>query len=468
LCRLAVLWALAIDHPIPPGDTGVIAFVSTTRDEASQRLRTIRALLDALDVPYRPAGETIELADHPLAFKVFACNVASVSGFTSVLVIADEVAKWLNADSGANPAREVLAALRPTMATQPHARIVLSSSPLATLDAHHEAFAAGDTTFQRVAYAPTWVANPTITEADTRRLEPDERVWAREYAATPSDAVSAALDGATVDAAVTRPPRAQLLGAPVLIIDASSGRGDTFAWCLAAWVRPDLPPEAFERADLPGYHPPSDRELASFRELGMNPPADPRPVKRNEWWDPIVRPEWQSRIQSRLVLWAVDGVEGPFADRLRLDELVVGLMRRLFVTQGDAPRRAIGDQREAYALEAEFRRHGVSFTSIPWTAPSKADAVQRLRRLLADGRLTIDASSPKADDMRRQLKGFSERILPSGTITFGARAGHDDFAALALTACMADLEGALRGSPIEADKTVATRSMDSRLAKVGG
>src|ERR1019366_409857 len=132
LCRIAVLEALFGQHIIPPGDVGVVAIISVSRDEAAQRLRTIRAILDALGIKYRPIESGIELEGRPVVFKTFAASVAGVSGFTCVCAIADEVAKWRDADTGANPASEVLASLRPTMATQPHARIFLSSSPLST------------------------------------------------------------------------------------------------------------------------------------------------------------------------------------------------------------------------------------------------------------------------------------------------------------------------------------------------
>jgi len=52
LCRLAVAVALAGEWSVPPGDVAVVAFVSVDRNEAAGRLRTIRAILDALGVGY--------------------------------------------------------------------------------------------------------------------------------------------------------------------------------------------------------------------------------------------------------------------------------------------------------------------------------------------------------------------------------------------------------------------------------
>jgi hypothetical protein len=108
-----------------------------------------------------------------------------VSGPVVLCLIDDEVAKWRDEATGANPATEVLRSVRPAMATQPNAHEFMISSPWSTLDAHHEAFSQGDTADQMVAHAPTWVANPTVTEEDTHKLEPDRGTWEREYGAIP-------------------------------------------------------------------------------------------------------------------------------------------------------------------------------------------------------------------------------------------------------------------------------------------
>lgn len=148
--RLGVVEAIYGQHDVPPGDLGTVGVVSTRRDE---------------------------------------------------------VAKWLDSDTGANPATEVLASVRPTMATQPNARIALSSSPMGRLDAHFDAFEEGDNALQTVDWFSTWEANPTLTEQDTRALEPDESTWLREYKAIPqSEAESALLAETLIDAAVRRPP----------------------------------------------------------------------------------------------------------------------------------------------------------------------------------------------------------------------------------------------------------------------
>jgi hypothetical protein len=208
--RLMVVEALYGHHDVPPGDTGVGAIISTRLDEAAQRLVTIQSILDALEVPYRPWGAGvmgIRIIGRRVGFRVYAASVAGVSGFTGIFVLCDEVAKWKDKDTGVNPAGQVLASVRPTMATQEHARIALSSSPFGMLDAHYDAFEEGDTPFQVTAFAPTWVANPTLTEDETKAMEPDEGVWLREYAAIPqAEAETSLLTELLIDRAMRSEP----------------------------------------------------------------------------------------------------------------------------------------------------------------------------------------------------------------------------------------------------------------------
>ncbi len=207
-CRLAVVEALYGLHKVPPGDVGVVAIVSARRPDALERLRTIKAILDAIGVAYSEKGDSVELKAKAVVFTVFTASIAGVSGFTGIFVLCDEVAKWRDSDTGANPAGVVISSVAPTLATQPNAKMILSSSPMGLLDAHADAYALGDTANQMVAHAPSWAANPTLTEASTRADEPDEVVWLREYAAVPqaegetsvlSDALLARVTRATGD-----------------------------------------------------------------------------------------------------------------------------------------------------------------------------------------------------------------------------------------------------------------------------
>ncbi|NOU33327.1 MAG: hypothetical protein HOO96_35975 [Polyangiaceae bacterium] len=185
MCRLSVCLGVWGGHAITPGDVGVVAIVSITRDEAQQRLRSITAILKALGIAFRPVEAGVELVDRPIVFKVFACSLASV-GFTCVFLLCDEIARWRDADTGVNPATAVLGSLRPTTATIEHARIALISSALATLDAHYDLIEKGETDYQVTACGTTWECNPTLSEEDCRALEPDDALFRREYQNEPA------------------------------------------------------------------------------------------------------------------------------------------------------------------------------------------------------------------------------------------------------------------------------------------
>jgi hypothetical protein len=431
LCRVAVVEALFGTHAIPPGDVGVVPIVSTSRDEAAARLRTIEAILTALEVPHRKTGEAIELEREdgaPVAFKVYAASIAGVSGFTAICAICDEVAKWQDRDTGSNPATEVLASLRPTMATQPNARLFLSSSPLSTLDAHYQAFERGDTDTQCVAYAPTWEANPTITEPATRALEPDNRVWLREYKAIPQSACSAAFDATAIDHAFRIPAGSYYPAERVLVLDPSSGRSDAFTYAVVGWSWPHLPITAYLLEPL------LDEWGQTIRQDAV--------LARDKAGRPIVSPDYTGERAPWLDFESIGGIEGAFWQDMSGNMIVDHLDA---VCAHFGIRHVYSDQREALMLSAAFQTRGYAFTSYAWTNASKTIAVDRVRGWFRDRSITL----PDHEKLKKQLYAFEEKFTPSGSITYGARSDHDDYAALLLTAAMADAEGNLTGSPLK-------------------
>lgn len=375
LCRFAVAFALAYDMAqIPPGDVGIVGIVSVSRDEANQRLRTIKALLDLLEVKYKPVEGGIELVDRAIVFKTFAATLGGVVGGTWILAICDEVSRWRDSDTGANPATEVLASLRPTMATQPLARIFLSSSPLGMLDAHFDAFEAGDTDFQLVAGAPTWDTNPTLTKEATRALEPDELVWLREYGAVPqADADSSLLIELIVDRATRSGP---------LVLPPESG-------CVyRAAIDPAMRGNAWTLA------------LATRTADGKR-----RIVMCREWKGTRANPLNPSKVFEEIkALLAPYGIRSLYSD-----------------------------QHAGDALNEIARQHAMFLELEPWTATSKAEAFEGLRTQLLDGELEL----PPDPQVKVDLLGIRKILTRNGVsyilATQGAR--HSDYApAIAMVA----------------------------------
>lgn len=407
LCKLAVCEALYGDHAVPAGDVAMVALVSAGTTDAKARLRTIAAMLRALRIKHTQRKDDITLEGRPVAFRVFAASIAACSGFTSCMVLADEVSKWKDKDTGANPSTEVLAAIRPTAATLPNARIVLSSSPMGLTDAHHLAFELGDTAQQMVAHAPTWIANPTVTEDQTHALEPHYSTWSREYAAEPQAAISAAFEVETIDRMFAVRPPVDRKGPRILVLDPSSLKKDAFTFGIVGW-----------------NHGPDEILRDHDGQIRVTP-----------WGEPQRRANHVA-IPSVLTFDRIGELASRSGDQV-VDEIVA-------IARSAGVRTVVADQREELLLRAGIERRGLKYRALVWGNPSKVEAVSSLRRWLADGRLSV----PECEPLRRELLGFEEKLTPSGSPTFGARrGGHDDYVALLLTSAMAESEGLISSSP---------------------
>lgn len=185
-CRVAVHQTVFVEHNVPPGDVGWFAIISAEKDQAKARLRTIGEILAALDIAHKETAEQITLNDRNVGFRVVTASLAGVVSSTYIGALCDEMARWKDKDSGANPARQVMSSLRPSMLTMRRTAMLWAvSSPWSTLDLHYEMVEQGNGPGRRVFCGATWEMNPTITETETHALEQDEASWQREYAGIP-------------------------------------------------------------------------------------------------------------------------------------------------------------------------------------------------------------------------------------------------------------------------------------------
>lgn len=435
--KLAVAWALFGPWTIPAGDRGVIAFVSVSRDEAAQRLRSIGDMLRALGENFAQRSDDIELGSRPAVFKVFSCSTTGVVGFTSIAVICDETARWENRDTGANPAREVVGSLRPALATMPFGFLVLSSSPWSQDDFHAASFDAGETETQITSHAPSWTANPTLTEAGTRSLEPDDRTWRREFLAEPQAAVAGAFDADAITRAQRDMPAGLAFAPPVVCVDISDGRGDATAWAAVRWAWSKAEPRYLSRrVCVSSRIRDASGDLIEYTE----------PV-RDAHGRLVENPDYTGPPAPVLIVSPIRSIVGKFWQSIRSADLVARIAAD---ARAWGARAVIGDQRSDYALEPLFAGQGLRFASLAWSAPSKLQAVTRLRSWLRDGQIIL----PKLSDgdaaarLTQELAAFQERLSPSGTVVFGGRTGvHDDHVAVLVTAAMADAHAMVPASP---------------------
>jgi hypothetical protein len=388
-CRLAVVEALYGQHDVPPGDTGVVAIVSTDRTEAAARLTTVTAILDALGVAYKPWGDGaigIKLIGRRVGVRVYTASIKGVSGFTSIFVLCDEVAKWSDSDTGANPATEVLASVRPTMRTQKNARIALSSSPFGMLDAHYDAYERGETSAQVVAYAPTWEANPTVTEQETRDDEPDESAWLREYAAIPqAEAESSMLTELLIDRATRTSPT-------------------------------DLPAE-------PGHW------YAATID----------PATRGNAWTLVVATRGPDRVRRVCLVREWKGTANVPLRSPEVFQEIAALLKPYALTT------LTSDQFAGDPLADLAQQAGLYLELEPWHSGNKREAYEGLRTML----LAEELELPPVPEVKTDLLGIRKRLTRSGVTyelaTQGTR--HSDFAPAVAMAAMKVRYAAAPASP---------------------
>lgn len=447
--RIATAIAVFIDHPLPPGTRGIVAFVSVTRKEAQERLYNIAAILRALEEPFERTEDEITLLDRPIVFRVYAASFRTSVGGTFVALFLDELARWRdNEASGANPASEIVASLLPALVTQPTARAFFASSPLGADDYHAQVMTRGDTAFQIVATAASWEANPTISVERTRELEPDDRIWRREYAAIPQVGASSAFDADEI-AKIARSLRtgSEPLAAGAMFIDSSSGRGDGWAFGIAQFVVEPCGETIHieERVMRNGVH------IMTHPIHGPNGRMVPNP----KYTAPV----------SRLYIDELGCIEGQFARTTPFAEVVA---QSAAVAKAYGIRRCFGDQHLSFPLTGEYARHKIEFVEMPWTAPAKVEAAATLRRLLREGMIVVEPGD-EAEAVKGDLMQLQERFTPSGELTITARrtgAGHADRAMLLMLIARAESEGAIAGSPMarRGDVTIYDPYTDSDSA----
>src|SRR5207244_3503880 len=104
-------------------------------------LRYIRAFLNVPILRKLVANDTAEAIEltNRVIVEVHTASFRSVRGYTLLAVICDEIAFW-RSDESANPDTEIIAAVRPGLATIPNSLLLCISSPYARRGALWQAY----------------------------------------------------------------------------------------------------------------------------------------------------------------------------------------------------------------------------------------------------------------------------------------------------------------------------------------
>jgi hypothetical protein len=237
---LLVYIAIMVDYSkvLTTGERGVALCIAQTQKTAAVAFRYASDIIEA--VPLLKAmviGRTLDSIslNNGVDLEVRPASFRGLRGITCVAVLADEVAFWM-IEGAANPDVEILNALRPTLATT-GGPLLIFSSPYAQRGELWELYQRhygpkGDAAVL-VAQATSREMNPALSQAVVERaIARDPAFASAEYLAQFRTDISNFLDRdvlrASVDDSVrVRPPLNGV--AYTAFVDASSGRGDSFA-----------------------------------------------------------------------------------------------------------------------------------------------------------------------------------------------------------------------------------------------
>jgi hypothetical protein len=235
---------------LSPGEIGVVSIQATDRKQAKVIHRYIEAIFT--DNPMlspllvRTTAETIELSNR-ITIEVVSATIRAARGHTIVAAICDEIAFWRSDDS-ANPDKDILASLRPAMATIPESMLICLSSPYARRGALWETYKdyfGQDSDDILVWQAESHTMNPTLSDAFlSREQQRDPASYLSEYLAQFRTDVAAAIDPDWIDNALVLPnrdcPKSPHSRPYKAFVDMSGGRSDA-ATIAVAHMEPDDP-----------------------------------------------------------------------------------------------------------------------------------------------------------------------------------------------------------------------------------
>ncbi len=168
---IAVFLACFKDYSgvLAAGEVGTVQVIAVDRRQARVIMRYIIGFLESVPMLaskiVKQNLESIEL-DNRIIIEIFTASSKSTRGYTVVACIADELAFW-KSDFSADPAREIVASILPSMATVPGALLIALSSPWTAHGLLYDRFKENygmETSSRLIWRAPTKMMNPKISE----------------------------------------------------------------------------------------------------------------------------------------------------------------------------------------------------------------------------------------------------------------------------------------------------------------
>ena len=195
-------------HLLGPGERGVLMIIATDRKQARVIMRYIAALLNHVPMlkhmVVRQDTESVDL-DNMVSIEITTASYRTIRGYTVVAALCDEIAFWRSEES-ANPAEEILSALRPAMSTIPGALLIGLGTPYKRSGPLYDSYRRhyGQTESPvLVVQADTRTMNPTVSPSVIdRAMEIDPVAAHAEYLAVFRSDVGGFMDAELIERAI--------------------------------------------------------------------------------------------------------------------------------------------------------------------------------------------------------------------------------------------------------------------------
>jgi hypothetical protein len=175
---------------LAPGEAGRIRVMAADLAQSRTIFGYIRALLQ--DSPLLAGRVVKETADsivlrNSIVIETGVASYRAVRGYTLVCALCDEAAFWRSDEGSSNVDVEIIRAIEPGMATIPHAKLLVASSPYSKKGVLWEGYQNShgkDDSDALCWVAPTTEMNPTVDRAFVdKKLEEDFEAASAEYLA---------------------------------------------------------------------------------------------------------------------------------------------------------------------------------------------------------------------------------------------------------------------------------------------
>ena len=196
------------DHGLPPGEDAYVMLLAPTLKQARIAFRYIRKYLKNSPILSKPiirmTRDEITL-DNNVVIGCHACTQDGVRGRTVVAIVCDEIGFWAFEEDAANLADEVLAALRPGMASVRNAKLIKISTPFTKSGVLWGEFQRRGELDYPVWQVTTFEMNPTITTqmVESERQHSEEK-YRREYLAEFTDSISSWIPSEILNPCIAR------------------------------------------------------------------------------------------------------------------------------------------------------------------------------------------------------------------------------------------------------------------------